>query len=332
MNLFQIKIKESSNLTKVQQLVYAISEAISDGQLKEGDSLPSVNKLSSQSGFSRDTVFKAYNILKKRSIVESTPTKGYFVSTESFKVFMLLDDFSAFKEQLYRSFRENLPETYSVDLLFHHYNNGVFEQLIQNSLGRYSMFVIMNIDNKSIHPVLDKIDPNKLLILDMGHPGTKNVNFLLQDFNEADISCLTLGLAQIRKYDEIILIYSEDLTPHPIETTKAFLRFCKKNKLHGKVLKKFNPNLLKKGQVYLVIKDSELVKVIKLCQKNNYKLGSDIGVISYNDTPMKEIVEGGITVISTDFSEMGQQAAEFVKHKQKITKILPTSLILRNSL
>ena len=47
---------------------------------------------------------------------------------------------------------------------------------------------------------------------------------------------------------------------------------------------------------------------------------------------MKQIVGGGITVISTDFEQMGQRAAAFVKNKQKITEILPTSLILRNSL
>jgi len=61
---------------------------------------------------------------------------------------MLLDDFSAFKEQLYQSFRQHLPETYSVDLLFHHYNREVFEQLIQNSIGRYNVYIIMNIHHK----------------------------------------------------------------------------------------------------------------------------------------------------------------------------------------
>jgi hypothetical protein len=47
---------------------------------------------------------------------------------------------------------------------------------------------------------------------------------------------------------------------------------------------------------------------------------------------MKEIVEGGVTVISTDFRKMGELAAGFVKNKQKLQEILPTSLILRQSL
>jgi DNA-binding transcriptional regulator YhcF (GntR family) len=331
MSDIKLNIDESAGQTKLQQLVHSITEAICNGKLKVGEVLPSVNQLSSESGFSRDTVFKAYNILKKRNIIESAPQKGYYVSSESFKVFMLLDDFSAFKEQLYQSFRQNLPESYSVDLWFHHYNTEVFHQLIQNSLGRYSLYVVMNIDNKSIDPILNKIDANKLLILDMGNPGN-NLNYLLQDFNKAVVSCLTQGLPAIQKYDEFILIYSEKKTLHPIETVDAFRRFCKSNKIKHRVSDKFDEKQLKSGQLFLVIKDSELVEIIKTGLKQGFQLGKDFGVVSYNDTPMKEIVEGGITVISTDFRKMGEQAAEFVKNKQKLQEILATSLILRNSL
>jgi len=331
MSEIKLNIDESAGQTKLQQLVHSITEAISNGKLKVGEVLPSVNQLSSESGFSRDTVFKAYNILKSRNIIESAPQKGYYVSSESFRVFMLLDDFSAFKEQLYNAFRQNLPETYSVDLWFHHYNPEVFQQLIQNSLGRYSLYVVMNIDNKGIDPILNKIDANKLLILDMGNPGN-NLNFLLQDFNEAVINCLTQELKAIQKYDEFILIYSEKKTPHPVETVDAFRRFCKINKIKHRVSDKFSENKMKPGQVYLVIKDIELVEIIKAGLKKGFQLGKDFGVISYNDTPMKEIVEGGVTVISTDFKKMGELAAGFVKNKQKLQEILPTSLILRKSI
>lgn len=327
-----INLKEESGLTKVQQLVHAFTEAISTGKLKEGNNLPSVNILSKQTGYSRDTVFKAYNILKKRSIIESAPTKGYYVANESFKIFVLLDDFSAFKEQLYRSFRNNLPESYSVDLLFHHYNKEIFEQLIQSSLGRYSMYVVMNIDNKNPAPILNKIDHNKLLILDMGKPGNDTFNFVVQNFDSAFTSSLYKGLDKIRKYTELILIYSENITPHPTETKPSFIDFCTKNSIKGRVEASFNSVELKKGQAFIVINDTELVRIIKSCRKNNLRLGKDIGIISYNDTPMKEIVGNGITVISTDFELMGKHAAEFVKNKQKIHKIVPTSLIMRDSL
>ncbi|MCF6333739.1 MAG: GntR family transcriptional regulator [Draconibacterium sp.] len=326
------KISKSAGQTKLQQLVHSITEAISNGILKVGDSLPSVNQLSTESGFSRDTVFKAYNILKQRNVVESAPQKGYFVASESFKVFMLLDDFSAFKEQLYQSFRRNLPDSYSVDLLFHHYNPDVFHQLIENSLGRYSMYVVMNIDNKSLDPILQRIDANKLLLLDMGKPDNGKLNYLLQDFNRSVKSCLEEGINRLKKYKELILVYSEKNTPHPVEIVAAVKNFCKKNQIQFKNRFVFNVSEIQKGQAYFVIRDADLVKVIKTCRSKQFELGKDVGVLSYNDTPMKQIVGGGISVISTDFELMGRKAAEFVKNKQKIGEVLTTSLIIRESL
>lgn len=332
MSNLQFNIKETAGQTKLQQIVNAISEAVGNGKLTAGDSLPSVNMLSNETGFSRDTIFKAYQILKNRNIIESAPQKGYFVASETQKVFMLLDDFSAFKEQLYQSFRQNLPSNYSVDLLFHHYNSDVFHQLIQNSLGRYSMYVVMNVNHRSIDPILEKIDSNKLLVLDMGRPENGKMNFLLQNFNSSVKKCLEKGLEELKKYKELVLVYAENNTPHPPETVSAVRSFCKNNQIPFRKLKSVVDSEIQKGQAYFVIRDADLVEIIKTCRKKNLELGNDVGIISYNDTPMKQIVGGGITTISTDFEKMGKLAAEFVKNKQKITQVLPTSLILRDSL
>jgi len=331
MEKFAFKFDQGSSQTKLQQLIHAVSEAINLGILKEGDFLPSVNQLNKDSGISRDTIFKAYSILKQRSIISSTPTKGYFVSSESYKVFVLLDDFSAFKEQLYQSFRTNLPDNYSVDLLFHHYNPEIFNQLIQNSLGRYSMYIVMNIDNKSIEDVVRKIDPKKLLILDMGYDSKNEVSSLTQDFNQAVYNCLNSGLELIQKYKEFILVFPEN-TPHPVESIEAFSRFCLNNGLSYTVLENIEEREVLPGQAYLVIKDADLVKIVKDCKKNGYKIGTEVGIISYNDSPMKEIVGAGITVISTDFIRMGKDCANFIVSKTKVSEVIPTRLIVRGSL
>ena len=88
MEKFTFKFDEGSSQTKLQQLIHAVSEAINLGILKEGDFLPSVNQMNKDSGISRDTIFKAYSILKQRSIISSTPTKGYFVTSESYRIFV----------------------------------------------------------------------------------------------------------------------------------------------------------------------------------------------------------------------------------------------------
>ncbi|WP_242157582.1 hypothetical protein [Aestuariivivens sediminis] len=78
--------------------------------------------------------------------------------------------------------------------------------------------------------------------------------------------------------------------------------------------------------------DRDLVEIIKLTRANNWKLGNQIGLISYNDTPTKEILDGGITIISTDFKEMGAEAANMILSGDFVKKPNRTKMVLRNSL
>jgi DNA-binding LacI/PurR family transcriptional regulator len=66
--------------------------------------------------------------------------------------------------------------------------------------------------------------------------------------------------------------------------------------------------------LYIVIQESDLVNLVKQVRDKKYKLGHDIGIISYNDTPLKDLL--GITVISTDFQKMGNAAAEMILSNQ----------------
>ena len=327
-----LTITEKPGTTKLQSLIDAVREAVATGFYRSGDKLPSVNELSRTAGFSRDTVVKGYQQLIHLSLVEAVPGKGYFVASRSQKVFMLLDDFSAFKEQLYRSFRKNLPQRYSVDLLFHHYNTKVFEQLIWNAAGRYNSYLIMNIDNRKLHPVLSTLPPSRLLLVDMGVEQDSRNNFLLQNFSRATYACLIEGLPMLKKYSDLVFVYSRQLTPHPYETRGVVRDFCLTYGLSFSETHEFSIREMRKGQVYMVFAESDLVQVLKGCRDNGLSLGSDVGVIAYNDTPMKEIAGNGITVISVDFSEMGKKAAQFVRQKKEVREVLPTQLIVRHSL
>jgi hypothetical protein len=190
----------------------------------------------------------------------------------------------------------------------------------------------MNISHRNIDPVLKKIDVNKLLILGMGSAEDTKMNFLLQDFGKSVGDCLSESLFRIKKFNEMILVYEQKSTAHPADTVPAMREFCKINQLGFRNARQLNEAEVKKGQIWFVIRDADLVQVIKACQIKKLVPGEDLGIISYNDTPMKEIIEGGITVISTDFKKMGEMAAEFVKSKQKLTEVLPTKLIVRKSL
>lgn len=135
--------------SKVTQLADALSQAISRKEFLEGDSLPSINQLSAQYGVSRDTVFKAFLDLRERGLIDSTPGKGYYVTSQVTNVLLLLDQYTPFKEALYNSFVRHLPINYKVDLLFHQYNERLFNTILRESIGKYNKYIVMNFDNEN---------------------------------------------------------------------------------------------------------------------------------------------------------------------------------------
>jgi len=326
-----MKIEFKQEGTKIQQLVDAFTVAIGQGQYRMGDPLPSINALSKTNHVSRDTVFKVYLELKRRGLIDSTPTKGYYINGAVNKVFMLLDTYSPFKDVLYNSFISNLPKNYHIDLIFQHYNLRVFESVINDSLGRYSMYVVMNFNNDRISDTLKKIDKGKLLILDWGKYKAENYSYVCQDFDQALYDCMVSGLPFIRKYRKMVMWLPES-SPHPRSSVKWFKRFCNDHGIAFHVAEHIDEKDVKREVAYFVVPQKELVKMVKFCRNRRFKLGCDLGLIGYNDMPEYEVIENGITVISTDFAQMGKRAAEFVKSKNKIQEIIPTQLILRGTL
>jgi DNA-binding transcriptional regulator YhcF (GntR family) len=328
---FHFKVNPQSNLLKFQQLIDSVNESISKNLLQVGDMLPSVNQICKESSLSRDTVFKAYAELKNRGVIESVPNRGYFVAKAVTKVFLFLDTFKAYKEVLYGSFLDNLPETIAIDLHFHHYNIDDFEKIIKESLGKYTKYIIMNFDHERVPEITSQIPDNKLLVIDWDVNAQSGISTIHQDFGQSMYDSLESGINLIRKYDKFIYLYPS-FTYHPKVSIDFFENFCTDYKIPHKTLydiKKFD---VQKGDLYLLVSDRTLAKFLDQCHLKNLTLGQDVGVISYNETPMKKYVKEGITVISTDFELMGKKIAEFVITSEKINLVIPTKLTVRKSI
>lgn len=328
---FHFAVNPQSNLLKFQQLIDSINEAISKNLLQVGDMLPSVNQICKESALSRDTVFKAYAELKNRGVIESVPNRGYFVAKAVTKVFLFLDTFKAYKEVLYGSFLENLPENIAVDLHFHHYNIDDFEKIINESLGKYTKYIIMNFDHERVPQITNQIPANKLLVIDWDVNTQNGTSTIHQDFGQSLYDALESGIDLIRKYEKFIYLYPS-FTYHPKISIDFFEKFCSDNNLNHKTLYDFKKFDLQKGELYLLVSDRTLAKFLDQCHLKNLVLGQDVGVISYNETPMKKYVKDGITVISTDFELMGKKIAEFVSTGEKVNTVIPTKLTIRKSL
>lgn len=331
MKKLQLNIDNTSSTLKFQQLVDAIIDAISQNQLTQGEMLPSVNQIMKDAQLSRDTVFKAYAELKRRGIVESVPNRGYFVTRKITKVFLFLDTFKAYKEVLYHSFLKYLPKGVSVDLHFHHYNIGLFEKIVDESLGKYSKYIIMNFDNKKVSKIISKIPHEQLLVIDWKIHAPENTSAVYQDFGASLYRCFSKNIEAIKKYREFVFYYPT-FTYHPKEAVESFEQFCSDNHIAHTVVYQHEQFKIKPGTLYFLVSDRTLANFLDQCAENGFEPGKEVGVISYNETPMKKYVKNGITVVSTNFELMGQKAAEFVSSGTPMTFEVPTQLKIRSSL
>ena len=330
-NNFTLNINHDSDIPKYQQLVDSINNAISENILAKGEQLPSVNSICKNNQLSRDTVFKAYSILKDQKLIDSVPNKGYFVIGETRKVLLVLDTFKAYKEVLYHSFVNNLAENIIVDVQFHHYNIENFKTIINNSAGKYFKYVVMNFDDKEVASTLASISNEKLLLIDWNiHSKSKN-NYVFQNFGKAFYEALKQGIDLFKKYKKVVFVYPT-FTNHPKETITFFKKFCTDFDLNYKVITNPKDFFIQKDIAYISVSDRILGMFLEQCREKDLEPGKDVGFLSYNETPMKKFIYKGISVVTTDFNELGIKAAEFVTKDEPMQYYVPTKLTIRESL
>jgi DNA-binding LacI/PurR family transcriptional regulator len=184
----------------------------------------------------------------------------------------------------------------------------------------------------SVMEAIKKIPQNKLIILD------KDIERLdgeyaavFQDFKHDINSALHSGIDLLYKYDKLTFVFPKDMN-YPTEILEGFKKFCKETAFDHSIIDGIDDEPFSGKVAYIVLEETDLVDVIKKARAQNLIIGTDIGIISYNDTPLKEILADGITVISTDHEKMGETAAFMILNKKKGKIRNPFTLIRRKSL
>ena len=336
--LFDFDIEKHPSRPKYLQLADGLLADIETGKLKLNQPLPSVNKLSKELSISRETVFKALNFLSERGVIKSANRQGYFVINTDVKrkarIFFLLDKFTTFKEKMYLSFQKAIGDQGDVEIFFHHHNLSVFRSLIIDNLPHYTHFVVLTFLREDVKDILNLIPANKRLIIDSYEPNLNgDYPMIYQDFSRDIYNAMEKAGDRLKKYKRLILVAPGTLF-HSALVVQGFQKFARDSGFPTKVVQNVNGDDFHVGDVYLTLSgyDQELVEVIKLSRSKAYTIGKDIGIISYNDTPVKEVLEGGITVINTSWEYMGSKAAEMLLNQETKTIANPTQLIFRNSL
>ena len=322
--LFQfINIDYLSATPKYMQLANSVIKAIGEEKIGKDDILPSINELS----------------LKQIGILGSVPGKGYFVkSTEvnqPLKIFLLFNKLSAHKKIVYDAFVHTLEGVATID--FYIYNNdfALFKRLIQNNKNEYTHYVIVPhfLDGgEGASEIINLIPPDKLLILDKLIPGIHGQYAAVYENFEKDIyEALEQLREDLSRYHTIKIIFPE-YTYHPEEILKGYLKFCHQYAFNSKIVHDISKEPIKEGEAFINLMEDDLVILIEKILVTKMKVGKHVGVISYNETPLKKIILNGITTISTDFEFMGKKAAELILNNSTEHFEVPFHVTERSSL
>jgi DNA-binding transcriptional regulator YhcF (GntR family) len=340
-----IRVDEFAATPKYLQLTNSILKAIETGKIRKNDLMPSINELSFELEISRDTAEKGYKYLKKMGVLGSVPGKGYFIQNtdfrQTFRIFLLFNKLSAHKKILYDAFVSSLGEYAVVD--FYIYNNdfGLFKKLLTDPKEDYTHYVIIphflegedgEEGEEGAPAVISSLPREKLLLLDKKIPGiTGEYAAVYQNFEKDIFLALERAREPLSKYHTIKIIFPR-YTYHPVEILKGCSRFCQEYAFSYKVVRSIADEAIGEGEVFINLMEEDLVTLIERIISLKLELGRQVGVISYNETPLKKIILEGITTISTDFRQMGEMAARQIRDNTHCAEEVPFYLTLRNSL
>lgn len=334
-----IKVDEFSSTPKYQQIVNSVIREIENGHIHVGDNIPSINELSIELDIARDTVERGYRHLKNIGVIDAVPRRGYYVKNIEFKqqlkIFLLFNKLSAHKKTIYDSFVATLGEHAVID--FYIYNNDylLFKRLITNKKDDYTHYVIIPhfMEGEECgYETINAIPKEKLLVLDKMVSGiTGSYAAAFENFEKDIYAALEEATEQLSKYHTLKIVFPS-YTYYPDEILKGFKKFCQDFTFSYKVVNNMKDEIVQNGEVYINVLEDELVVVLEKIVASGLVIGKEVGVISYNETPVKRFILNGMTTISTDFCQMGITAAQMILSNSKDHREMPFKLTLRASL
>jgi DNA-binding transcriptional regulator YhcF (GntR family) len=334
-----VKLDEYSITPKYLQICNAVLKGISEGKIEKDDVLPSINDFSIALDVSRNTIERAYKELRKFNVIQSVTGKGYFISDTNFnqqiKVLLLFNKLSSHKKIIYDAFANTMGNKAAID--FYIYNNDFlfFKKLLTEKAHDYAKIVIIPhfIDGTdNVVTLINKLPKEKLVLMDKLVKGVSGEFAAVYEDFENDIFYALEQLAiPLKKYHTIKIIFPEN-SYYSKSILDGYLNFCQTFGFESEVVHDLYNETLQAGTAYINLMEDDLVNLVEKLVSGPLIIGCDIGVISYNETPIKKIILNGITTISTDFGMMGSAAAGLILQNSTEHLKIPFRVILRASL
>ncbi|MFM8448972.1 MAG: GntR family transcriptional regulator [Haliscomenobacter sp.] len=337
-----ISINQRSAVPKYRQIVNSIVKGIETRTLGYHEQLPSINEVSIEYDVSRDTVEKAYKQLKRLGVIVSVPGKGYFAAAHSCEksrnVLLVFNKLSAYKKAIFDSFVQTVGKNFNIDFQVYHENYEWFEKIITEKANVYSDYIIIpsfkGEEELKARALLNKYIPKERLWLlnDYMENLSNGFGAVFQNYEKDVYAALTQTNGLLHKYERIQLIFP-NWTNYSRGIIRGTQKYCTDQGIPFQIIvKDFEKEQIQPGVAYLVILDHDLVTLVKKIKEQKYIPGKDIGILAYNDSPLKEVLLDGISVMSTDHDKMGATLGHMLINNDRRVVENEFSLILRNSI
>lgn len=229
-----------------------------------------------------------------------------------------------------------MGERASID--FYIYNNDakLFCKLLKNKLDEsYTHYVIVPHfieGEKTAYQLINTIPKNKLILVDkLIKEVVGNYGAVYENFAKDIYHALFQSLEPLQKFSVLKLIFPEN-SYYPNEIIEGFVSFCQSFVFDYKILNNIQEEEIKAGDVYINLMEDDLITLLDRVTFKGFIVGTDVGIISYNETKTKKYIMNGLTTISTDFEQMGIRAAELVLSGTKKQVENPFYVTFRDSL
>ena len=85
---------------------------------------------------------------------------------------------------------------------------------------------------------------------------------------------------------------------------RGFKRFCKRHGFDYRIVDSIDLCTIRPGQAYIFMQDEDMIDMLEQLQLLGMMAGKDIGMVSFEDSPLKRVVMDGVSMISSVSSDV----------------------------
>ncbi len=327
----------NSRLPKYRQVILAISRDIRRAILTPGDKIPSINEASSECYLSRDTVEKAYKELSRRGIIRSIPGKGFFVSDSVFdnplKILLVFDKLDESRWKLFNELNECLGNA-ELTMMSYEHNYRMLNLSLEEHKNDFDFFIVIPhffAYQDDLKRAFSSVVPERLIVLTHEVSGLDEQTSQFTFDRKAEwTKALDAVSDRMGSFRRLVLFFQDDFS-FPQEIFEAVEAFTNRVGMPFKSLNEWDPKKIQPGDVALVLEDETLSELVEFATRKELEIGQDIGIISFDDDPMKELLGGGITTLGYNYREIAELTATRIQTGNPLSYQFPLEWSHRKS-